>query len=139
MKLDLIRYDFTDKRTIGKLSINGVYFCFTLEDPVRAIKIPKITAIGEGTYRIVRDMSTRFKRMMIHILDVPDFLGVRIHSGDTAEDTEGCPLVGFSRGVDEIHASRIASDQLDAKVAAALEAGEEVTITVSSIPREVAT
>ena len=87
------------KYTIGKLSIDGHYFCDTLEDTVRpaGVKIPGRTAIPAGKYQIEITESIRFNRLMPIIKDVPGFSGVRIHSGNTAEDTEGCILVGFNR------------------------------------------
>lgn len=69
---------------------------WTLEDVDRFLeaggrtKIPKETAIPRGRYQIVIDMSDRFKRPMPHLLGVPQFDGVRIHTGVTALDVEGC-------------------------------------------------
>ena len=76
------------KYTIGKLYIDGKYFCDTLEDTVRApgVKIPGRTAIPAGKYQIEITESIRFNRLMPIIKDVPGFSGVRIHSGNTAED-----------------------------------------------------
>lgn len=100
---------FTDKSTIGELHIDGDLFCYTLEDTCR--KGPKIygkTAIPMGRYQVVIDYSDHFKREMPHLLDVPGFEGVRIHSGNTSEDTEGCILLGMRHGVDELSDSRVA-------------------------------
>lgn len=82
--------------TIGRLSIDGKYFCDTLEDTVRpvGVKIPGRTAIPAGKYKIKLTESLRFKKLMPRLENVPGFTGVLIHSGNTTEDTEGCILVG---------------------------------------------
>ena len=85
--------------TIGRLSIDGKYFCDTLEDTVRpaGVKIPGKTAIPAGKYKIKLTESLRFKKLMPRLENVPGFTGVLIHAGNTAEDTEGCILVGKNR------------------------------------------
>ena len=111
MKLDIIRKEFTDISTIGNLLIDNKLFCCTLEDKDRQIqpdgtiipwradlKIPKETAIPYGHYEVIIDHSTRFKKLMPHILRVPDFSGIRIHILNTAEETEGCPGIGYKKG-----------------------------------------
>lgn len=105
-------------------------------EPVASWKIPHKTAIPAGRYRVTIDMSTRFKRMMLHILDVPGFDGIRIHSGNTAEDTDGCPLVGQILAPDarSIKNSMLALEALQPKVQAALDRKEEVWINVLSAP-----
>lgn len=94
MKIEIKRKIFTDKSTIGEMFINGKFFCYTLEDKVREVKIQGETAIPKGTYDTIIDMSTRFKKLMPHILNVPNFSGIRIHAGNTNKDTEGCILLG---------------------------------------------
>jgi hypothetical protein len=96
MKLLLKREPHPDY-TVGKLYINGVYECFTLEDPVRETKIHGETAIPYGTYNVIINQSARFKRELPLLLNVKNFAGVRIHPGNTVEDTEGCILVGTTR------------------------------------------
>lgn len=85
--------------TIGKLYIDGAYFCDTLEDTVRPAgqKIAGKTAIPAGKYHVKKTMSPRFKRILPEILNVPNFAGVRIHEGNTAKDTEGCLLLGLNK------------------------------------------
>lgn len=84
--------------TIGKLYIDGAYFCDTLEDTVRTgEKIAGKTAIPAGTYKVKMTWSPRFKRYLPEILNVPNFSGVRIHAGNSALDTEGCVLLGLNK------------------------------------------
>ena len=70
--------------------------CQILEDhlPTPYVKVPKITCIPYGRYRIVWDFSQRFQRNTLHLLDVPQFEGIRIHSGNSDADTEGCLIPG---------------------------------------------
>ena len=99
MKLLLNRIYKGKDYTIGRLFINREYFCDTLEDTVRAdgMKVYGKTAIPAGTYKVKLTESPRFRCLMPLICDVPNFIGVRIHSGNVAEDTDGCVLVGFNK------------------------------------------
>lgn len=100
MKLLLLRETFSPISTLGTLYANGVKIGYTCEDrdrkleEVPAAKIHGQTAIPRGKYRVVLSFSNRFQKIMPEILTVPGFSGVRIHGGNTAEDTEGCPLLG---------------------------------------------
>ena len=129
MLIEVKRLEFKDTHTVGKLYINGVYECFTLEDAVRnGTKIIGKTAIPIGTYKVIIDASTRFKQDMPHILDVPDFTGVRIHSGNTSADTDGCILLGSTwAGKDFIGNSKIAYKKFFDK----LKQNKTVSITIS--------
>lgn len=101
MKLKLERLYLKPDYTIGKLYIDGKYFCDTLEDQVRNLanekKIPKQTAIPVGVYEVIVNISPRFRRKLPRLLDVPGFDGILIHRGNTAEDTAGCILAGENR------------------------------------------
>jgi hypothetical protein len=127
MKLVLKRFEYANTYTIGKLYIDDIYQCYTLEDVVR--KGPKVdgkTAIPAGTYSVIVDHSNRFNRDLPHILDVPGFTGVRIHSGNTSADTEGCILVGTTwTGGDFISNSKLAFDALFKKIN-----GNTITLTI---------
>lgn len=114
--------------TIGRLSIDGKYFCDTLEDTVRApgVKVRGKTAVPAGRYRVVLSESPRFKRILPLLVDVPNFEGVRIHPGNTAKDTEGCLLVGFNQLKGKVVASRATFQKLFEKLWAADQAGEEI-------------
>jgi len=136
MELKIIRNTFSEISTIGDFLIDGERFCFSLEDMTREpdVKISGKTAIPEGRYRVIIDQSKRFNRAMPHILDVPNFEGVRIHAGNRAKDTEGCPLLGFTKGIDCVGESKLAFNQFFDKLYMALR-NEECWITIE---REVA-
>ena len=111
-ELHLKRIQFTALTTIGELWLGDWMECFTLEDCVRKVKIPKCTAIPAGRYQIVVTPSTRFKRDLPLLLDVPGFEGVRIHPGNTDKDTDGCIMPGRTRGVDFVGESVLAFNGL---------------------------
>jgi len=130
MKLELTRGKSTNKSTPGALYVDSVFECFTLEDVEREVKIKGETAIPKGEYKVIINMSNRFKKMLPLLIDVPNFEGVRIHSGNTSADTEGCILVGESHGPDFVGNSRLAFNKLFAKMNDALVLGEEITIEI---------
>ncbi|MFY9610898.1 MAG: DUF5675 family protein [Blastocatellia bacterium] len=119
MELKLVRKQFTNDSTIGELSVNGKFECFTLEDRVRAVKIKGETAIPLGAYEVVVTFSNRFKKPLPLFLNVPGFEGIRIHAGNTKKDTEGCILVGQTKAKNMVGKSRAAFDILFAKIHAA--------------------
>lgn len=129
MLLTLKRESSNDACTFGKLYVNGKYECETLEDVERPEKIKGETAFARGRYKVIVSYSPRFKRMLPLLLNTPDFIGVRIHPGNTRRDTEGCILVGQSRGKNAIVNSRKAFDALYAKLYAASKR-EEIIIEV---------
>lgn len=132
MNLKVIRKTLTDKSTTGDLYVNGEFFCFTLEDVVREVKAPGKTAIPAGKYRVTIDYSNRFKKLMPHILDVPGFAGVRIHSGNTDQDTEGCILLGLTIGKDFIGSSKDAVNKLMGPLDSAIKSNEDVWIEIEN-------
>jgi hypothetical protein len=112
MLIEIKRYEFNDTYTVGRMYLNDVYFCYTLEDVVRkGAKVNGQTAIPAGTYDVIIDHSAHFGRDLPHILNVPNFEGVRIHAGNTSKDTEGCILLGHTyAGKDFIGNSKLAFD-----------------------------
>jgi hypothetical protein len=130
MEMRVTRQVFTDKSTIGELTIDGVHQCFTLEDKVREEKIFGQTAIPAGRYEVTVSFSNHFKKKLPLLMNVPNFEGVRIHSGNTAKDTEGCILVGMTKGTNFVSNSRDAFDALFAKILAAAE-NEKVFIEIA--------
>lgn len=131
MKLTLKRHTFTNKSTIGSLFVDGVFECYVLEDVTRLpnVKVQNETAIPYGTYPVTITFSNRFKKLMPQILDVPMFAGIRIHSGNKAEDTEGCLIVGTSKSVDWVSGSKLAFKPLFDKLQKA-DKKEKITIEV---------
>ena len=118
MKLILTRIARKAEYTIGRLEDeNGKRICDTLEPTWRdykggEMKIPKKSAIPEGSYRVVVTKSRRFQKYLPLLVGVPGFEGVRIHSGNTSSDTEGCILVGHNLQVGKLLWSRITLEKL---------------------------
>lgn len=140
MDLTLRRGPSDSVATIGELFVDGsaARACWTLEDPVREVpgqpvetwKIQDKTAIPVGRYRIAITDSPKFGRRMPILLNVPGFSGIRVHSGNTAEDTDGCILVGATRQGDGVYQSRAAFMTLYEQLEVALLAAEEVWLIV---------
>ena len=150
MKLDLIRHQFGKDATNGMLFINGVFECYTLEDEVRDVKVFGETAIPEGTYPIAfrkeggfhQRYSDRYKNAhygMLEIKEIPNFMFVLFHAGNTDENTAGCILVGDTQqdlDVSQdgfIGSSRNAYKKMYNKIAIPMLNGEKVSLTISSI------
>lgn len=135
MKLTLKRVQLDPDVTIGELSIDGLFYCYTCEDVVRPPGAPKVfgdTAIPAGEYMVDVTYSPHFGRELPLLSAVPNFSGVRIHPGNTPADTEGCLLVGFDRHPKGVGRSRDAFGPLFARLNAAHAAGEDVTIEISA-------
>lgn len=130
MKLKLVRDVFEDDCTLGVLFVDDEMFGYTLEDKVREKKIMGETAIPAGTYDVNLTPSPKYGRIMPLIKDVPGFTGVRIHAGNTKEDTEGCVLVGMKRDKKKILESKIAFERLFALMQVAVQKGERISIEV---------
>jgi hypothetical protein len=94
-----------------------------------ALKIKTRTAIPTGRYEIVVSFSDKFNKTLPLLLDVPVFAGIRIHPGNTDENTEGCLLPGKSKQADFVGSSRVAFTALFDKVRTALQR-EKIFITV---------
>ena len=135
MNLKLRRTTFTGRSTIGELSVDGTFECFTLEDMVRPVKVPGMTAISEGVSVVSVSFSDRFKRLLPEVHDVPNFTGIRIHPGNTDADTEGCILVGKTEDTDFIGDSRAAFNKLFPKIQAAAQK-EKIFLEVTSVAAE---
>ena len=153
MELKLNRIARKNGYTIGRLSINGKYFCDTLEDSDRGLsssmsldilkkkKLPHITAIPTGRYQITMDViSPKFSKSKFYqqfgegrvprLLNVPAYQGVLIHCGNTAKDTDGCILVGKNTKVGMVLDSRQAYTNLYPLLEVAAKCKESIFITI---------
>lgn len=134
MKLTLKRKYLGPDYTIGDLFIDGTFLCNTIEDVVRELpvtcpntpkgrncackeKVYAETAIPAGTYKVTIEYSPRFKRRLPRLHEVPHFIGILIHSGNTAKDSAGCIIVGFNTVKGKVTNSRATSDKLNAILA----------------------
>lgn len=114
MEMTLTRIAKRKTYTIGRLAINGAYVCDTLEPTWRDVgwgrpdkKVAGMTAIPDGRYPVVVTFSPRFKRWLPLLLHVPHFEGIRIHAGNTADDTAGCILPGLNTSKGRVTDSRL--------------------------------
>ena len=114
--------------------VDGEKFSDTLEDKVRDLKSEKKvygeTAIPAGKYKVVMSMSSKFKRVMPYLENVPQFTGIMIHQGNTIKDTLGCILVGENKKKGQLVNSRKYSDELNKRINEAIERKEQVWIEV---------
>ena len=147
MKLLVKRIARKSNYTIGKLYINGEWFCDTLEDTdrgltqsmqlseIRKVKVANETAIPAGTYTVTMDVvSPKFKNSswarpyggkLPRLLNVPGYEGVLIHVGNSAKDTAGCILVGKNKAVGKVLESQTVFKELMKKLQ-----GQSITITI---------
>lgn len=123
--------------TIGELTLGGVLVCHILEDVIREVpgepvaswKVKGETAIPAGRYKVVITHSPRFKRLLPLLLDVPGFEGIRIHTGNTADHTEGCLIPG-RKVLGAVVDSRKSYDILEAHIEHGLAVDGEVWIEI---------
>lgn len=130
----------TTASTIGYLRVQDRE-CFTLEDPIRKIKVWGKTCIPAGQYvlklRKEGSMDLRYAarfgnwhRGMLWLQDVPNFEYVYLHIGNSPEDTEGCILVGSTQSRNFIGGSEAAYREIYPVIADAIEGGDDVLIDV---------
>lgn len=129
MILNLYRHTYNttgDRNIIGDLFIDGVFFCHTLEDEIRAdgVKVKHETAIPSGSYKVILSRSNRFKRIMPLLIDVPMFSGIRMHGGNNSKHTSGCPLVAFNTDYKKIWGTA------ESKLTKKLKGQESITIVI---------
>lgn len=106
MRTKIVRVAEGKQSTLSHLYIDGIFQCYLLEDKIRAVKIPKQTAIPTGQYTLrlnkwggknadYRQKFPKLHKGMIEINGLPNFSFVYIHIGNTYTHTAGCPLCGF--------------------------------------------
>lgn len=107
MNVKVERFIFNEKYTMSRIYVNDVFFCFGIEpydahikktDDVKTIlslknQYGKI-AVAEGTYQLIYSFSNKYKKMLPLVCDTPGMSGVRIHSGNSEQDTRSCLCPG---------------------------------------------
>jgi hypothetical protein len=139
--------------TIGRMYIDGLYYCNTLEDRdrgllqshhkdyIRAHKVQGETAIPKGTYGVTLNVTSPkyaavswywqlCRGKMPRLLNVPGFDGILIHPGNTALDTLGCILVGKNTKVGKLTDSKETFKAVYKRLKEAADKGEEITIEI---------
>jgi Family of unknown function (DUF5675) len=145
MQLRVDRVESDGESTLGRLHIDGVVECWTLEDQFRrGPKVKGETRIPAGKYQLklreeggfhikyLEKYGPEWHRGVLHVTNVPGFEFILIHVGNSHDDTEGCLLVGQGQSkVDGFHyvtSSRQAYEALYPKVRDALLGGATVEI-----------
>ncbi|MDR1551864.1 MAG: DUF5675 family protein [Prevotellaceae bacterium] len=154
MELTLKRIARKETYTIGRLYIDEVYFCDTLEDTDRGLrqdmqleyiknkKVAGSTAIPTGRYNITMSVqSPKYRYRSAYefcygkvprLLNVKGFEGILIHIGNYPKDTEGCLLVGKNTVKGAVMQSTETFKKLYAKMRLAADLGEEISITINN-------
>lgn len=138
--------------TIGRLYINGAYFCDTIEDKdrglnqlmpldlIKKIKVYKQTAIPTGTYTVA--MGTRSPKFsqkpaynftegrLPRLLNVPGYDGILIHAGTNQNSSAGCLIVGQNKVVGQVVNSMATFKKLWQVLDAAYKQGDTIKITI---------
>ena len=125
-----------EKYTLGKVFRNGLKFCESCEDEDRLLeinpgaKVPKLTAIPRGRYKLINSFSHHFGKVLPEVLGVPGFSGVRLHGGNYAENSEGCILVGRVRIKDGIAECKETVEAIIDLIDGAADRGEDTYLEV---------
>lgn len=141
MEILVERFEFTETSTISNLYVNGKWTSYAIEDKdrglldsmseedIKAKKKHGITAIPKGRYKVVISFSNRFQKYLPELIGVKGFTGIRIHSGNTSADSEGCILPGLTKSKDFVGNSVKAFTSLFTKMKA-VEKKEKIYITI---------
>lgn len=144
MHLVVEREPSSKDTTLGKLYVNGKFFCDTLEDVIREQEgIPVAqwkeygrTAIPAGMYELTQEDSPRFGPKTLTVTGVNGFDKIRIHAGNTHEDTHGCLLVGVRTAAGLLASSRLTLAQLKATLQPYYDAHKTILIEYKNPPTE---
>ncbi len=138
------------EETLGVLSLNGVPFCWTLEDQKQLQKVKGETRIPEGQYEVKLrtegghhdEYGKKFPashKGMLELQNVPGFQFILLHIGNTDKDTDGCILVGDTPILGEkltIGQSTVAYEKFYKRVISCLDAKEKVTVVIEDIEKK---
>ena len=142
MEIQVNRIARKEGYTIGRMSLNGVYFCDTLEDTDRGLnatmsldeilakKVKAQTAIPTGKYDVILTFSPRFKRVLPLLLNVPGYQSIRVHNGNRPDSTEGCLLVGENKAKGQVLNSRATLEKLMSVLLECEKRKEKISITI---------
>lgn len=135
MNILMRRFFSNDTDTLGLMFIDSRFACFTLEDAYHEQKIYGKTRIPAGAYLLEVRNSPKFKRPMIYLVDVPNYIDVMIHMGNKSEDTDGCILVGNlchfnNQQADMIQESNLALDRIQPVIMEAIKKGDQVVLEI---------
>lgn len=152
MELTINRIAPKETYTIGKLYVDGKYFCDTVEDKVRDLnkdgdlldagecKIASKTAIPYGRYEVTMKVkSPKFSQRAAYswcggylprLINVKHFDGILIHAGNTAQDSAGCIIVGKNKVVGRVLESMDTLKKLYQVLKTASDRGEKIWISI---------
>lgn len=134
LTLYLMRNFLKQEYTIGNLFATGYelngkkirkieegFLCNIIEDKFRGndLKNKKVygeTCIPEGNYEIKMTYSAKYKKELPQLMNVPFFEGIRIHSGNSAKDSEGCLIPGMNKEVGKVLDSKFHTDIIITKI-----------------------
>lgn len=149
MRISVKRYSDNGESTLGLLYVNNKFFCYTIEDTYRDVKVKHQTRIPEGEYKMtLRDvggMTGRYKEKfpaihkgMLWIRNVPNFEYVYFHMGNDKDDSSGCILTADTVNNNTITdgfagSSRPAYVRFYKEVVKALDLGEEVNVHIEDV------
>lgn len=149
MKIDLKRYSDNGESTLGLLFVNNKFFCYTIEDTYRKVKVKHETRIPEGEYKVTLrnagGMTGRYAKKfpgihkgMLWIREIPNFEYVYFHMGNDKDDSSGCILTADMVNNNTVKdgfagESRLAYTRFYKEVVKALDAGEEVVVSIESM------